>query len=125
MNLIFLEEIQEPYVPFEPVWIAFIVLAMAPWIFVIFRYVIFRRLRVSFMLPDGTILSHVMLKKNSHIDLPEVPTKKGEEFKGWYIDKELTTEYIDMPMPNKNIKLYAKIEKTGLELGEIKIDEKN
>ena len=96
-------------------WILYILLIIAPWAFVLFKFVIFRKLRVRFILPNKEELPSISLKKGAHIDLPEAPSFKNYTFVGWYIDENLTEEWIDVPMPNKNIKLYAKYERLELE----------
>ena len=62
------------------------------------------------LMEEGKELEPVYLKKGSEIVLPEAPIIEGKTFVGWFIDKELTEEYIPIPMPNYNIKLYAKYE---------------
>ena len=90
--------------------IILICVLVAPWIYLLFKYGIFRRLRVSFIIDENTKLKPLNLKKGSKIDLPEAPEKEGFKFAGWYVNPERTEEYIDTPMPDYNIKLYAKYE---------------
>lgn len=106
----FLEAKPEPV--FETGWyiamIILILLLISPWIFIIFKYGIFRKLRVRFIISENEELTPLYLKKNGEIILPEAPQKEGKKFVGWFVDQELTEEYIKIPMPNYNIKLYAK-----------------
>ena len=92
------------------VMVLLLVILISPWIFIIFKFGIYRKLRVRFIIEEGKELEPVYLKKGSEIVLPEAPIIEGKTFVGWFIDKELTEEYIPIPMPNYNIKLYAKYE---------------
>lgn len=92
------------------VMVLFLIILISPWIFIIFKFGVYRKLRVRFILPDGKELSPIYLKKGAEITLPDAPTLDGKNFIGWYIDPECTEEYIPVPMPNYNIKLYAKYE---------------
>ena len=109
---IFLEEAKE--FVFDQKWylqmIFFLVVLMSPWIFVLFKFVIFRKLRVRFIIEPGNELPPLFFEKGAEIILPEAPIIEGKKFVGWYIDPECTEEYIPIPMPNYNIKLYAKYE---------------
>ncbi len=104
-------------VPQEPVYqlgwyiamIILVIILVSPWIFIIVKYGIFRKLRVRFIIGDEELVP-LYLKKGSKIVLPEAPVKEGKTFVGWFIDSDLTEEYIDMPMPDHNIKLYGKYE---------------
>lgn len=87
-----------------------IVILISPWIFIVFKYWVFRKLRVRFIISEQEELTPVYLKKGEKIILPDAPYKENKNFVGWFIDQDLTEEYIDMPMPNYNIKLYAKYE---------------
>lgn len=108
--ILFLEEKPQPI--FEPGWyiamIILIILLLSPWVFLIFKYGIYRKLRVRFIISEEEELTPIYLKKDAEIILPEAPRKEGLKFVGWYVDKDLTEEYIKIPMPNYNIKLYAK-----------------
>ena len=112
--MIFLEE-AESAPKNSPFWlivfIVYLLLVLAPWIFLLFKFVIFRRLRVSYYLPNNKLLMTSDLKKGEMIIPPTPPVFENHEFVGWFIDEEMTIEYIEMPMPNKNIKLYAKYQK--------------
>ena len=103
----------EPFTA-DPWWyvgmIVLLVILISPWIFIIFKYWIFRKLRVRFIIGENEELTQIYLKKGEKITLPIAPKKDNQTFIGWFIDQELTEEYIDMPMPNYNIKLYAKYE---------------
>lgn len=90
--------------------IILLVILISPWVFIIFKFGIYRKLRVRFIIEEGKELEPLYLKKGSEIVLPTAPVIEGKTFVGWYIDKELTEEYIPVPMPNYNIKLYAKYE---------------
>ncbi len=118
-----LEEAVEKDVINEPLWTVLmallIILCVAPWIFVIFRYGIFRKLRVRFILPNNEELPPLYLKKNAEIILPEPKEYLGYKFCGWYLDSEFEYEYIPMPMPDKNLKLYGKYEKINFEEEEL------
>ena len=92
------------------VMILFLIILISPWIFIILKFGVYRKLRVRFILPDGKELTPVYLKKGAEIVLPTAPTLEGKTFIGWYVDPECTEEYIEVPMPNNNIKLYAKYE---------------
>lgn len=104
-------------VPQEPVYqlgwyiamVILLIILISPWIFIIYKYGIFRKLRVRFILDEEELVP-LYLKKGSKIVLPDVPEKEGKKFVGWFINQEMTEEYIDMPMPNYNIKLYGKYE---------------
>ena len=92
------------------VMIIFLIILISPWIFVIFKFGIYRKLRVRFIIEEGKELTPIYLKKGALIVLPEAPIIEGKTFIGWYIDPECTEEFIPVPMPNNNIKLYAKYE---------------
>lgn len=92
------------------VMVLLLVILISPWIFIIFKFGIYRKLRIRFIIEEGKELEPVYLKKGSEIVLREAPIIEGKTFVGWFIDKELTEEYIPIPMPNYNIKLYAKYE---------------
>lgn len=108
-NLIFLSE-SEPMTAIEIVGICVVAgLLIIPWIFILFKFGIFRKLRIRFFVGDA-LYATLYFKKNSKVTLPAEPIVEGKKFIGWYINPELTEEYIDMPMPDKNLKLYAKFE---------------
>ncbi|MBE6131274.1 MAG: hypothetical protein E7183_06085 [Erysipelotrichaceae bacterium] len=111
-NLVFLTENANDI--YNPTWyivmVLLLIILMSPWIFLIFKYGIYRKLRVRFIIEEGKELEPIYLKKGAEIILPEAPVIEGKIFVGWFIDKELTEEYIPIPMPNYNIKLYAKYE---------------
>lgn len=81
---------------------------MLPWIYLIIRFGIFRKLRVRFIIDSNTELAPIYLKKGKEIILPKAPTLDGKEFVGWYLDKDFDKPYKTMLMPDENIKLYAK-----------------
>lgn len=87
-----------------------LIVLISPWIFVIVKYGFFRKLRIRFMINNQTEYKRLFFKKGEQIVLPEEPILQGKKFVGWYIDEELTEEYIQIPMPDYNIKLYAKFE---------------
>ncbi len=101
-NLYFLENVGPTY---EKGWFLtmgiLIFILIVPWIFIIFRYWIFRKLRIRFILEDDLELKPIYLKNKSKIEIPY------KEYT-WYMDKELTVLYQDMLMPDYNIKLYGK-----------------
>ncbi len=86
-----------------------LIVLISPWIFVIIKFGFFRKLRVRFMI-DKVEYTKLFFKKGELISLPEDPVQEGKKFIGWYIDEELTEEYIQIPMPDYNIKLYGKFE---------------
>ena len=92
------------------VMVVFLIIFLSPWVFIILKFGVYRKLRVRFIIEDGKELEPLYLKKGAEIVLPEVPKIEGKKFVGWYIDPELSEEYIPVPMPNNNIKLYAKYE---------------
>lgn len=92
------------------VMVILLLLLLSPWVFIILKFGIYRKLRVRFIIEEGKELEPLYLKKGSKIILPEAPKIEGKTFVGWFIDKELTEEYIPIPMPNYNMKLYAKYE---------------
>ena len=99
---------------YEPGWYVamtiLLLLLLSPWIFIIFKFGVFRKLRVRFIIDENTELTPLFLKKGEEIILPEAPTLEGKVFVGWFVDEERTEEYIPVVMPNYNIKLYAKYE---------------
>ena len=111
-NFVFLTE--NPDNIYNATWyivmVIFLIILISPWIFVIFKFGIYRKLRVRFIIEDGKELTPIYLKKGAKINLPEAPVIEGKTFVGWYIDPECTEEFIPVPMPNNNIKLYAKYE---------------
>lgn len=55
----------------------------------------------------GTVKSQIV-RKNNLAKEPDVPTKDGLTFDGWYSDKELTTKFDFTTKITKSITLYAK-----------------
>lgn len=110
MNNLLLTQTTGPV--YEPGWwiamTVLLLLLLSPWIFIIFKFGVFRKLRVRFIIDENTELTPIYLKKGEEIILPEAPRLEGKIFVGWYIDEERTEEYIPVSMPNNNIKLYAK-----------------
>ena len=111
LNLIyFLETSQEE--TYSKGWyigmIILIALLMMPWIYIIFRYGFFRRLRVRFIIDENEELDPIYLKRGQLIVPKEAPVKENKEFVGWYMDKELTSKFTPHPIDDENIKLYAK-----------------
>lgn len=111
-NFVFLTE--NPENIYNATWyivmVVFLIIFLSPWVFIILKFGVYRKLRVRFIIEDGKELEPLYLKKGAEIVLPEVPEIEGKKFVGWYIDPELSEEYIPVPMPNNNIKLYAKYE---------------
>lgn len=111
-NLVFLTE--NPENIYNATWyivmVIFLIIFLSPWVFIILKFGVYRKLRVRFILEDGKELEPLYLKKGAQIVLPIAPRVEGKKFIGWYIDPEFTEEYIPVPMPNNNIKLYAKYE---------------
>ena len=63
---------------------------------------------LSFNSNGGTIVSAITLDYDTAITAPTVPTLEGNSFAGWYVDAELTTEFVfpnTMPLTTT---LYAK-----------------
>lgn len=87
-----------------------IVLVMVPWIYVIVKFGILRKLRIRFFDQTEEILPAIYLKRGSKIEL-STPVKEGYTFDGWFYDPELTEPFIDIVMPDFNMKLYAKFTK--------------
>lgn len=85
-------------------------LLMIPWLFLIFKYGIFRKLRVRFILNDNEELAPSYFKKNETITFPEVKDIEGKKFVGWYMDVDRTKKVTVTTMPDYNIKVYAKFE---------------
>lgn len=84
-----------------------LIVFISPWFFVIIKYGFFRKLRVRFIV-NNMEYCKLFFKKGEAIVLPEDPVVEGMKFVGWYIDEGLTEEYIPIPMPDYNIKLYGK-----------------
>jgi uncharacterized repeat protein (TIGR02543 family) len=105
---------QNNNVVYEPGWYVamtiLLLLLLSPWIYIIFKFGVFRKLRVRFIIDENTELAPLFLKKGEEITLPEAPIIEGKVFIGWFVDEERTEEYIPIAMPNYNIKLYAKYE---------------
>lgn len=63
---------------------------------------------VKFETNGGSSIASVIVKKDELLKTPEVPTKKGFYFDGWYTDKELTEKYDFSTPVTKSFTLYAK-----------------
>lgn len=111
-NLVFLAENADNI--YNATWyivmVIFLIILISPWIFVILKFGVYRKLRVRFIIEEGKELTPQYLKKGAEIVLPEAPVIEGKTFVGWFVDADCTEEYIPVPMPNYNIKLYAKYE---------------
>ncbi len=65
---------------------------------------------VSFDTNGGSIVEEIDLYEEIEIGEPLVPTKEGNDFAGWYTDKQLTQLYNFTYIVNQDIRLYAKWE---------------
>jgi len=63
---------------------------------------------ISFNEDGGTAVADITLPVGATVSAPEVPTKVGNTFDGWYSDIGLTSAYTFSTMPNEDITLYAK-----------------
>lgn len=63
---------------------------------------------ISFNTNGGIAIDSITQDYNTNISQPENPTKDGYTFGGWYLDIELTNEYVFSTMPSENITVYAK-----------------
>ncbi len=65
---------------------------------------------VSFEENGGSEVEDQDLKYKDKVQVPQIPTKEGFVFEGWYLDKELTEkfDFETMTMPNHDLVLYAK-----------------
>lgn len=58
---------------------------------------------------DGqTLLADKTVEKNNTVDLPATPAKEGHEFKGWYLDKVFTQQFVPTQKVTSNLNVYAK-----------------
>ena len=62
---------------------------------------------VSFETNGAGEVSQQTVKKNGTVKEPAAPTKEGFDFAGWYVDKELKTEYDFSEKVTKSFTLYA------------------
>ncbi|MEI2358436.1 InlB B-repeat-containing protein, partial [Mesobacillus zeae] len=67
-------------------------------------------INVQFETFGGTLLKNQVKNFYSLIDRPEDPEKQGYEFKGWYKDENLSSEYDFAKKLTEDITLYAKWE---------------
>ncbi len=63
---------------------------------------------INFHVNGGSDIPPIIQKYQTIVIMPLEPSKKGYIFDGWYLDEELTIEYIFSTMPAENITLYAK-----------------
>ncbi|MDA3931911.1 MAG: glycosyl hydrolase family 18 protein [Tenericutes bacterium] len=63
---------------------------------------------ISFNTNGGSVIDPITQDYGTDILQPDVPTKEGDTFGGWYSDSELTTAYTFSTMPSENITVYAK-----------------
>jgi chitinase len=63
---------------------------------------------ITFNSNGGSAIDEIKALKGSVISEPDVPTKKGYTFAGWYADANFTNAYVFSTMPENNITLYAK-----------------
>ena len=66
---------------------------------------------IKFETNGGNEIESVKVANNKTLDEPEIPTKDGFSFEGWFTDKELTTAYNFDSKVTKSFTLYAKWEK--------------
>ena len=63
---------------------------------------------ITFDLNGGTDLAPITQDYNSYVMYPDIPTKDGYVFDGWYNDESLSTEYVIKSIAPYDITLYAK-----------------
>lgn len=63
---------------------------------------------ISFNTKEGSEIDSITQDYNTILIQPENPVKDGYAFGGWYLDNELTIEYVFSAMPSDNVILYAK-----------------
>lgn len=63
---------------------------------------------ITFDSDGGSSVETIIKPYDFNILEPEMPTKKGYNFVGWYSDSDLSVPYIFLTMPAANIVLYAK-----------------
>ncbi len=85
------------------------------------------RYTVRFESNGGTNIASKTTRRNTVIEVPEIPTKDGYTFEGWYTDRELTTAYDFSTKVTKSFTLYAKWTEIDLTKKQIilTIDDKN
>jgi len=66
------------------------------------------RYTVKFESNGGSNVASKTVRRNTVVEAPEVPTKDGYTFDGWYTDKELTKAYDFSAKVTKGFTLYAK-----------------
>lgn len=69
-----------------------------------------RNLTVTFVTDGGTEIQSITFKFGELIELPDDPIKTGYDFKGWYLNAELSDEFLPAKVYEDNITLYAKWE---------------
>lgn len=80
------------------------------WLFIIFKYCIFRKLRIRYFV-NGLLIETTYFKKGQNITYPVLSLKDDENFEGWYLDDLFIEPFEYDLMPDKNLKIYAKITK--------------
>lgn len=63
---------------------------------------------ISFNTNGGSFVQSITAEYGEEIEAPEIPTKDGCTFDGWFSDESLITPYEFETMPNENITIYAK-----------------
>ena len=110
-NLVFLTE--NPENIYNATWyivmVIFLIIFLSPWVFIILKFGVYRKLRVRFILEDGKELEPLYLKKGAEIVLPIAPVVVGKKFIGWYIDEELTEDYSKFASINGNVDLDSSV----------------
>jgi uncharacterized repeat protein (TIGR02543 family) len=65
---------------------------------------------ITFESNEGSHIEPITRRSGTAIEAPEVPTKEGYTFTGWFMDEELTEQFVFTKMPEPNMTLYARWE---------------
>lgn len=65
---------------------------------------------ITFVSNGGSDVSPIIAKKGTNLTEPKAPTRDYYVFKGWYSDENLTSKYVFLSMPDRDLTLYAKWE---------------
>ena len=76
----------------------------------------FDKICITFVTNGGNEIEPIYGEEGSKIEWPEV-TRKGYEFKGWYVYRELDVEFPLDVFPMNDVTLYAKWESLSIEQG--------
>lgn len=63
---------------------------------------------ICFDTQGGSKVENIVIEKGESFTLPEMPTKEGYEFAGWYTDSQFDKQYLEGTSVSKSITLYAK-----------------